>query len=501
MRPTAVTGSAPSTAPPKKDSCNSNLDLNEQDDGRNDLSAINSNNISGDLDCCVVKKSSIPNAGLGLFATRVILPGQRITKYSGRIISQSEAKASSSSYLLHVNSRACLDAEGPGHMVGRFTNEGVVSGKENNARFGSSQLYYWCTKSNRPWVPVIATKKILPGEEVFASYGNQVTRKNLPKIPDHGSDNDDSDANENDGDKSGRESDDSNNNHLDGMPDADNEKRDQESDVDDSKDEDWLPSPDQVKLSTETKDSRVHEALDSEWSKLKLNSKGEEDVENSSQDPKAYAEKWYENICRTVLEAADRVLPKRKSTRAPIRGTSERTKKLMAKRKRMNRMNSSRADFKKIQKAINDSCLKDYVEWVDSCVQEMEKANSYGDVRKIYNLVNKVSKKPKPPPSNLTTDEEGNLLKSPQDVVDMWERFLKNKFKATDAEASRPPLEPLPKARSEEDALQRKEFENALKRMGNAKATGPDEIPIEVYKKCPKLKAELFQFTKQVCVG
>ena len=82
--------------------------------------------------------------------------------------------------------------------------------------------------------------------------------------------------------------------------------------------------------------------------------------------------------------------------------------------------------------------------------------------------------------------------------MDRWGRFLKNKFKATDAEATRPPLEPLPTARSEGDELQRKEFEDALKRLGNAKATGPDEIPVEAYKKCPKLKEELFLFIKYV---
>ena len=147
-----------------------------------------------------------------------------------------------------------------------------------------------------------------------------------------------------------------------------------------------------------------------------------------------------------------------------------------------------------MQKDIKESCLRDYVEWVDTCVQEMEKANDFGDVKKIYKLVNKLSRKPKPPPSNLTKDEQGNLLKSPQEVVDRWERFLSKKFSATEAEADRPPLDPLPETKTEKDALQRKEFEDALKRLSNAKATGPDDIPIDVYKKCPRLNEELYQF-------
>ena len=69
------------------------------------LRVINSNNISGDLDCCEVRQSTIPGAGLGLFATKTIYPKQRITKYSGRIISRTEAESSESAYILHVNSR------------------------------------------------------------------------------------------------------------------------------------------------------------------------------------------------------------------------------------------------------------------------------------------------------------------------------------------------------------------------------------------------------------
>ena len=146
-------------------------DTEEEDSLRKQLKDINSNNVSGDLDCCEVRKSSIPGAGLGLFAIKVINPGQRITKYSGRPISHAEAEASNSSYILHVNSKMCLDATGSGHMVGRFTNEGAISGRVNNARFGAQQVCYTCKRTGRQWSPIIATRKILPDEEIFAPYG------------------------------------------------------------------------------------------------------------------------------------------------------------------------------------------------------------------------------------------------------------------------------------------------------------------------------------------
>lgn len=50
----------------------------------------------------------------------------------------------------------------------------------------------------------------------------------------------------------------------------------------------------------------------------------------------------------------------------------------------------------------------------------MEKANDVGDVRRIFNLVNMLSNKPRPPPCNLTVDEEGNLLNSPEEEVEKF---------------------------------------------------------------------------------
>ena len=468
---------------------------------RERLRVINSNNISGDLDCCEVRQSTIPGAGLGLFATKVIYPKQRITKYSGKIISHTEAENSDSAYILHVNSRVCLDAEGEGHMVGRYTNEGEISGKVNNARFGASQKYYWCKMSDRPYVPIIAKRKILPGEEIFSSYGKDVRWKNLVQA--HGDE-----PNNDDHGRKGGEENEENKEERDGKSESKDTSRDarndsgkdksSDSDCDDSKDEDWTPSSDNLAAPMEKQSPLVHEVMDQAWTEINQAIPQGENADEMRQDPKAYAGKWYDRLCKTVLEAADKVLPRKRTQKAPERHTSERTKKLMAKRSRMNRRNSSRADFRRIQKRIKESCLQDYVEWVDNCVGEMEKANDYGDVRKIYNLVNKLSQKPKPPPSNLTKNEQGDLLKSPQAVVDRWERFLKCKFQATEAEAVRPDPEPPPNTKSEEYTLKRSEFEAAIKRLKSAKAVGPDEIPIEVYKKCPQLKEELFKFIKFV---
>ena len=128
----------------------------------------------------------------------------------------------------------------------------------------------------------------------------------------------------------------------------------------------------------------------------------------------------------------------------------------------------------------------------------MEAANAAGDTRKIFAITNHLSKKAKQPPSNLTSDKDGNLLKSPEETAATWFKFLKAKFAATAAESKREPLEELPSERTPADALTREEFDRALRRLSDGKAVGPNGVPIEAYKYCPLLRDELFKLIEQI---
>ena len=136
---------------------------------------------------------------------------------------------------------------------------------------------------------------------------------------------------------------------------------------------------------------------------------------------------------------------------------------------------------------------------MDEVVTDMEAANAVGDTRKVFKMVKHLSKSAKPPPKNLTSDANGSLLKSPEEVARIWSELLREKFAATDREVNvRGPLPPLPSIRQSSDALTRAEFEKALNIMKNGKATGPDGVPAEVYKYCDVAKEELFKFLNQV---
>ena len=112
-----------------------------------------------------------------------------------------------------------------------------------------------------------------------------------------------------------------------------------------------------------------------------------------------------------------------------------------------------------------------------------------GGQKYIYRLVNIINGKPRKPPYNLTTDQNGNLLQTPEAITMTWKLFLGRKFQPTSEESLRPEMESIP---STADPITRTELNSAVKKLNLGKATGPDGVPAVVFKACPKIKEELF---------
>ena len=117
------------------------------------------------------------------------------------------------------------------------------------------------------------------------------------------------------------------------------------------------------------------------------------------------------------------------------------------------------------------------------------------DTRTVFVITNRLSNKPKPPLQNLSTDGKGKLLESAEETANVWYKFLEVRFRVTPAEEARPEMAKIPSFRAEDSALTRQEFDDAVRRMSNDKASGPDGIPAEVIKHCPEVREALFQIT------
>lgn len=117
----------------------------------------------------VVKKSSLPNAGKGLFTKRAIKKGERFVEYLGEIITEAEldrrAENDIYGYAFYISKKKCIDAYYTPEALARYANDAKglvrVKGLRNNCCY---DIY-----KNRGWIQ--AEKDIPAGAEIFVSYG------------------------------------------------------------------------------------------------------------------------------------------------------------------------------------------------------------------------------------------------------------------------------------------------------------------------------------------
>lgn len=199
---------------------------------------------------------------------------------------------------------------------------------------------------------------------------------------------------------------------------------------------------------------------------------------NATTDP---TPDMYDKICSAIQHAVDEVLPTvRRKGNGVRRKVSETTRALYAQRTKLCGQ-GSKEQFDKIQSEIRKSSLQDFERWVQEWADNISKAESKGDIRGIFKGVNALARKQSRPPANLNTDSDGNMLQGAEDVVETWYKFLRSKFAATTAENDRPEMEDLPCTQGKH-ALPVSHFELGLKKMNDGKATGPDQIPVKLYK-------------------
>ena len=123
----------------------------------------------------VVKASTIPGAGNGLFLLESVKRGERLTCYSGKRITASQARDSKSPYIVQISKHIFLDAQGPGHCAGKFINCGRKTNRDINARLSAANTYNVCKVTQIKWISIFAicdiNASVSHPVEIYIDYG------------------------------------------------------------------------------------------------------------------------------------------------------------------------------------------------------------------------------------------------------------------------------------------------------------------------------------------
>jgi len=127
----------------------------------------------------VVKKSTLPNAGKGLFTKKIIPKGTRITEYKGEVMTWKEVEKMAdyrNGYVFYFNKKYVIDAwktkKGLAHYANDARGLTRLEGVKNNSEYD--------TEKKRCFI--VATRDIPAGSEIFVGYGAeywQVIRYNI----------------------------------------------------------------------------------------------------------------------------------------------------------------------------------------------------------------------------------------------------------------------------------------------------------------------------------
>lgn len=126
----------------------------------------------------VVKKSTIPNAGMGLFTKKFIPKRTAVVEYKGRISTWKEVKDEDgkNAYIFYVNRNHVIDGKPYKKAFARYSNDArglvKIKGIVNNCEYVIKGLS-----------AIVETKRDIPaGSEIFVDYGKdywKVIKENI----------------------------------------------------------------------------------------------------------------------------------------------------------------------------------------------------------------------------------------------------------------------------------------------------------------------------------
>ena len=217
-------------------------------------------------------------------------------------------------------------------------------------------------------------------------------------------------------------------------------------------------------------------------------------------------EKHLDRLTEGFTHAIATKIPKKQKIKFDGREASTRTKALYDQRIRdySSGREIKKSDRKAWNSVLSKACKQDYHDWLQRWIRKIEQADVSGDTKAISQGVNVISGSSKQgfskkPRTYCSGDRQGETISGPEELGELWRAFLEGKFSQTELEQARAEYEDIgPNLLDDTDDLTIAEFMDAVSKMKNDKATGPDNIPAEVFKNSELARNELFFFLRQV---
>lgn len=117
----------------------------------------------------VVKRSTLPDAGKGLFTKKMIPKGTRIVEYKGKISTWKDVNIDEgrNGYIYYINRNHVIDALPYPKALGRYANDAKgltrVKGITNNSQYVNDDMRVY----------IEAVKDIPAGGEILVQYGKE----------------------------------------------------------------------------------------------------------------------------------------------------------------------------------------------------------------------------------------------------------------------------------------------------------------------------------------
>ena len=126
----------------------------------------------------IVKRSTIPNSGKGLFTKKFIPKGTRIVEYKGKVSTWKDVDIDEgrNGYIYYINRNHVIDAKPYVKALGRYANDAMgmtkVKGITNNSQYIVDDMRVY----------IESVKDIPAGEEILVRYGKEywdVIKRNI----------------------------------------------------------------------------------------------------------------------------------------------------------------------------------------------------------------------------------------------------------------------------------------------------------------------------------